>query len=523
MYTYNLGLAFDRVAAEFKNKPAIILPDEDNLSFAELNSASNRFAHLLLKYNFGKGDVVCIAGEKTRGTFAAMLGCLKVGVAYSILDPESPLQRLERILENCRPSLILANSLVDEQVRQLKTFLSVPILNLEWSKFAESIATHSEELPDVCRRVTGENPAYIMYTSGSTGFPKGALMTHANVLNFIAWGREEFQLRTEDVFTNVNPLYFDNSVFDFYVSIFNGASLVPFSRKHLANPSELVALVDRHQCTSWFSVPSMLIYLMSTKSLTANSFSCLKRIIFGGEGYPKAKLKQLYELFAPRISFFNVYGPTEATCICSAYIIGDSDFDDLAGFPPLGQIVDNFDYLIVDESLQVVEKGQSGELCLLGPNVGKGYFRDFDRTRGSFVQNPVNKDYQELMYRTGDLVRFDVEQEKIEILGRVDNQIKHMGYRIELEEIENGLCRLPYVNQAAVVHGERRGLSQIVAVVHVQQEVEVSKVRQDLKDILPSYMIPTDFRFVHSELQKNKNGKVDRRAISSEIWGQQRG
>jgi D-alanine--poly(phosphoribitol) ligase subunit 1 len=280
-----------------------------------------------------------------------------------------------------------------------------------------------------------------MFTSGSTGFPKGAVMTHANVANLIDWSRETFSITTDDVLTNVNPLYFDNSVFDFYSALFNGATLTPFSKEETSDPKLLVEKVDAATCTLWFSVPSLLMFLQTMRATDGKHLRSIRRFVFGGEGYPKAKLKSLFDTYANTSEFFNVYGPTECTCICSSYRVTQSDFDDLQGLPPLGHIAANFDYLIVD-----------GELCLLGPNVGLGYYNDPERTAQSFVQNPMNDKFIDIMYRTGDLVRLNPADGKLYIEGRKDNQIKHMGYRIELEEIEAALHCLDYVSEAAVLH-----------------------------------------------------------------------
>jgi D-alanine--poly(phosphoribitol) ligase subunit 1 len=251
------------------------------------------------------------------------------------------------------------------------------------------------------------------------------------------------------------------------------------------------------------------------KVLNERNMKKVKRYIFGGEGYPKSKLKELYDLYSSRAEFHNVYGPTECTCICSSYRITDSDFQDLQGFPPLGSMIKNFSYLILNEDNSPVKMNEYGELCLLGPNVGMGYYNDAERTRLNFVQNPMNRFYDEIMYKTGDLVKYDSSDNKIYIKGRKDNQVKHMGYRIELEEIETALCCLEDVSQAAVVHGESRGLSRIVAILSSSNDIDVSKIRKDLKSILPDYMIPASFHVVH-ELPKNANGKVDRLKLATD-------
>jgi D-alanine--poly(phosphoribitol) ligase subunit 1 len=234
--------------------------------------------------------------------------------------------------------------------------------------------------------------------------------------------------------------------------------------------------------------------------------------VFGGEGYPKAKLQKLFEAY-PAAEFHNVYGPTECTCICSSYLLSALDFEDTQGLPPLGAIAPNFGFLIVDEKGRPAPAGAVGELCLTGPNVGKGYYNDPERTEAAFVQNPLNRHYLEIMYRTGDLACVSPADGKLHIQGRRDNQIKHMGYRIELEEIESALHRLTYVDEAAALHTNARGLSRIVAVIASGDDVTADQVRRDLAAYIPDYMIPS---LVHREpaLPKNANGKVDRRRLA---------
>ncbi len=506
MYVFNLALRFKQIANSFGTRPALCFPEGTEWSYNDLNAASDRIAYFLNQHGLKTGDVVAINGEKTFFTFAAILGCLKSGAAYTVFDPSSPSERLYKIFKVCRPKLIFGSA---DQIAEFKNRLDGDIQLVR----AQMKAMPQLEHPMPVKRFPATTPAYIMFTSGSTGTPKGAVITHGNVLNFIDWGREAFDLNENERLSNVNPLYFDNSVFDFYGALFNGAALIPFDRDYVLNAPRLVKAIDRMRCTQWFSVPTMLIFLQTMKVLNKESFSSLHRIIFGGEGYPLARLKKLYDLFGERVDFYNVYGPTECTCICSNYKLSEMDFEKQDGFPPLGAIISNFSWLILDNELQPVAPGEAGELCLSGPNVGAGYFNDPDNTERNFINNPFNRAFPQRMYKTGDLVRVNIDDGKLYILGRKDNQVKHMGYRIELEEIENALCRLDYVNQATVVHGFARGLSRLVAVVCGDENINEKKLRSDLKTLLPDYMVPNRFHPVRS-LPTNANGKVDRRRIS---------
>jgi D-alanine--poly(phosphoribitol) ligase subunit 1 len=510
---HNLGLAFEGVAELRAGQSAIWFDENVIVSYGELNRLANRVARWLLSSGVSAGDLVCLSGEKSLDSFAAMIACLKVGAVYSVLDPDSPAERLRKIVSTCKPSLLLGARDFLEMFDEVAASLGVVAVEKDSDTFERTTVPYDDANLNETRAVAGTDSAYVMFTSGSTGFPKGAVMTHTNVLNLIEWSRATFGIEVDDRLTNVNPLFFDNSVFDFYASLFNVACLVPFSKDEVRDPKLLVERVAAAGCTLWFSVPSLLIFLQTMKAADGETLRSIRRFVFGGEGYPKAKLKHLYEAYSGSSELFNVYGPTECTCICSSYKITEGDFEDLRGLPPLGKIAANFSFLILDEDGRMTPAGETGELCLLGPNVGKGYYNDPDRTAASFVPNPHNDAVDEIMYKTGDLVRFDPDDGNLYIQGRKDNQIKHMGYRIELEEIEAAIHRLDYVVEAVALHGSVNGLSRIVAVVTPSQEFEDERIRQDLGSIIPGYMIPSAF-YREDALPKNPSGKIDRRLLS---------
>jgi D-alanine--poly(phosphoribitol) ligase subunit 1 len=275
----------------------------------------------------------------------------------------------------------------------------------------------------------------------------------------------------------------------------------------------LVATVDELKCTLWFSVPSMLIYLMTLKQIKATSWPQLRRVAFGGEGYPIGELRKLRGALGETVQLFNVYGPTECTCICSAHLLTSAELEVADGLPPLGRLAPNFDYLILGDDGLPVTKGAVGELCLMGPQVAAGYFNDLARTEQSFVLNPLNAAYAERMYKCGDLVREDAEG-RLWFVGRKDNQIKHMGYRIELEEVEAALLDLQGIAEAVALYQRiREQHGRILAFVAGEGPFQDGReMRTSLKDSLPDYMIPAAITIL-DVLPKNANGKVDRKAL----------
>ncbi|WP_158617448.1 amino acid adenylation domain-containing protein [Legionella sp. km772] len=507
---YNLGLFFSDVAKENKAKTALRYADK-TLNFAELLDWTERLSGVLLHYGIQQGDVIAIASTKQELSYTLMLAALKLGIAYVNIDLNAPAVRNHHILKLAQVSYLFYDQ--PSSLPKLEELINLSQVNaLELTKNIASLSpSRGEKLEHLMKKVDGSSIAYIMFTSGSTGIPKGVAVTHQNLIHFINWGKQHFQINPNDNFAQLSPLYFDNSVFDFYVALFSGASLSPISRELLNQPYELVPYINKMACTIWFSVPSLLMYLTSMKAIAPQCMPHLRHIVFGGEGYPKTELKRLYDFFASQARLTNVYGPTECTCICSAYSISESDFMDLEGLPPLGTLNINFDYLILDE--QNNESAQ-GELCLIGPNVAAGYFNDLNRTKEVFITLTDSKHFMKRMYKTGDLVK--EEEGILYFIGRKDNQIKHMGYRIELEEIENAMAKLPHINQAAVVY-QRANASygKLIGFVASSESPEEQYLLNELEKLLPNYMIPSRI-VVKKVLPKNSNGKVDRQQLMTE-------
>lgn len=497
MYSFNLGLQFQEILKNNAGKVVLHYLDK-SYSYTELDARASLLRRYLIQIGVGRGDVLCIINHKEFDSYAIMLACLQLGVAYVNIDPDNPEDRVRKIINRCVPTVIFSDSNENH-------FESL-IQNADIHYFNSSdIHGLDNIVPTEIYEFDGNTIAYIMFTSGSTGEPKGVAITHQNLSHFICWVRGRYNISEKDNFANLSPMYFDNSVFDFYGALFSGASLTPVKKNIVENPVELIRFVEKMGCTIWFSVPSLLIYLINMKVLKKGVLSEIRVFTFGGEGFPKSILKKLYEDFKDSAKLVNVYGPTEGTCICSSYDIKESDFEDMNSLPSLGKINPNFSYEITSKF-----KDGVGELIIIGPNIAAGYYNLPERTKKSFGIYKKGKFYMNRYYKTGDLVK--EKDGLLYFIGRKDNQIKHMGYRIELDEIEYAINKIDGVLESAVIYQRlNESYGKIMAYI-AMENIQEDRLKNELAQYLPKYMVPNKFMFM-SKLPKNSNGKIDRLSL----------
>lgn len=507
-YQFNIGSRFLEVANNNSDQNVLAYPDGKKVSYGELCQLALELAHSFKEQ--GSRRPVALVHDKSPEMFAVMIALLILGIPYACVDPENPVSRLESILTTLNSAYLIVPSDVSGEIGTELSGVKVSVLKVS------ELRAGTRLNPDESVSTQGDQVAYVMFTSGSTGTPKGVAISHDNLLNFSDWAASELEIESGTKMTNVNPMYFDNSVLDFYGCVLNGGTLLPITRELLADFRSLSQFISEERPDCWFSVPSTLIFLNTMKVLSQEFLSSFKTIVFGGEGYPKSELRKLRSKIRSDCRLVNVYGPTECTCICSSRNLSDEDIQG-DGLPPLGSMVPNFSSKILRDDGSLCSEGETGELVLLGPNVGLGYYGDKERTEQSF--GFISEEgIERRCYRTGDLVAVEGSSGDLYFKGRKDNQIKHLGYRIELEEIEYALNSIDGVEQAAVIYvRDSASAGHIYAFLSGSLgEEDESVVRERAKSILPTYMLPSRIAFLR-HFETNANGKIDKKRLAQMV------
>jgi len=367
-------------------------------------------------------------------------------------------------------------------------------------------AAPSSAIPQQC---TAEDGSHILFTSGSTGVPKGVVITHSNVVAFVGWALKHFGIDHTDRFSGHTPFHFDLSTFDIFGALTAGAQLHLVPPEAALVPPKLVEFIRKSELTQWFSVPSVLNYLAKFDALKGNDLPSLRRVLWCGEVLPTPALIYWME-HLPHIPFTNLYGPTEATIASSYYDVTVCPQDPKAAIP-IGKACDGEELLVLDDKLQPLPVLELGDLYIAGAGLSPGYWRDPAKTAGAFLRDPRDGRSGRL-YRTGDLAWLD-EDGLVYFVGRADTQIKVRGYRIELGEIETALNSVGTLQECAVVAIQTDNFGGwMICCAYVAREaaeVTTNNLREHLKRLVPNYMFPVRW-MPYEALPKNANGKIDR-------------
>ena len=500
-----------------------IVSGSERMSYGALEEASNRLARTLIEAGCRKGDRVCFLMPKSPAALVVMLGVLKAGGTHVPLDPASPATRLKRIVTSAEPTLIIGAGPVAPLLEEiLAGEKHVPV------GWMDAQAPQSDEFRpcftrlDVERASAGlvprvgapEDAAHLLFTSGSTGIPKGVIITHANVTAFVEWALRHFGVEPGERFSGHTPLHFDLSTYDIFGAFAAGASLHFVPPELALLPHKLARFIRESCLTQWFSVPGVLTHMAKSDVVEHGDFPSLRRVMWCGEVLPTPILIHWMQRL-PRARFSNLYGPTEATIASSFY--------DMPACPaavdapiPIGAACDGEELLVLDENRQPVSDGTIGDLYIRGAGLSPGYWRDPEKTAAAFLPNPAREG--DRIYRTGDLAHRGSDG-LYYFVGRADTQIKSRGFRIELGEIETALNSLTDLREVAVVAIPVGGFEGSLiccayAPAATSQDVTPVTLRKALARLVPSYMLPQRW-MRYDSLPRNANGKIDRPALKS--------
>ena len=511
-------------ADRYPDKTAFADADK-SVTFGELRDRAYAIADLI---HLRCGDIINrpigVYMYKGVDCLIAFMGIVCSGNFYSPIDRHSPASRIERIVETLDPVAILYN---DEPYGNDK-YTDIGISSVDQTKAVGLGSSLREKAgvskadqicnPDVSSHnrpyyagVIDTDPLYVLFTSGSTGQPKGVTISHRGVIDYAEWLYDTFAFDENTVFGNQAPFYFDNSILDIYSTLRNGSTTYIIPERYFTFHNELFEYMRSNQINTIFWVPSALISVANGTILDKGDNPKLEKILFCGEVMPNKQLNVWRRHYKDAL-FANLYGPTEITDICTYFIV-DREFADDEPLP-IGYPCHNTDIIVLNDKDELVTSpGEKGELCVRGTCLSMGYYKDYEKTDKAFVQNPLNSAYYEKIYRTGDIVEYN-EEGALMYLSRKDFQIKHQGHRIELGEIDTAGGAIDGIDSCVTLYDDEA--KQIIFLYVSDKDITDKEVYRELKSAVPGYMLPAKIRRLDS-MPLNVNGKIDRAALRETI------
>lgn len=478
--------------------------EEMGLTFSQVYNQARSIGTRLSKEGFYRQPIVVFM-RKHPTTLAAFFGAIYAGCYYVPLDDEMPRHRIELIFQTLGAGALICDETTEAIAGELN--YQGPIFRYE--ELANSAADDAA-LAAIRAEQLDIDPIYIVFTSGSTGVPKGVVACHRSVIDYVEHLCEVLKFDENSVFGNQTPLYFDAYLKEVIPTLKYGAKTVLIPKQLFMFPIKLVEFLNAHKINTLCWVVSALTMISSFRTFETVKPEYLRTIAFASEVFPIKQFK-LWRQALPNARFINLYGPTETTGICCYYEV-DREFSEDETLP-IGRPFKNTQIILLDENNKMPPVGQQGEICVRGTRLTLGYYCNPEKTSEAFVQNPLNDLYPELIYRTGDLGRWN-ERGELEFAGRKDYQIKHMGHRIELGEIEVIVNMHPQVRSACCIFDNEK--KKIV--LYYTGDIAVAELTAYIKGKLPRYMVPNVTKQLEA-LPLTPNGKIDRNGLKSLYTG----
>jgi D-alanine--poly(phosphoribitol) ligase subunit 1 len=492
---------------------------DEFISYRQLWDRSDALAYWIATVIPNDNSPVIVYGHKQPNILAAFFGCVKAGHAYIPIDEALPIDRMMRIIANSKSKLILSPTILPDELVMTENIIVCDQDRKRGQTLSGIFTEYAGQRPPRKQRVTSDDNYYIMYTSGSTGEPKGVQITLGCLTSFVEWGLAEFHIQEHQVFLNQVPFSFDVSFMDSYLALVTGGTIRCIDKEMIANPRELFAEFKAAGNTEiWVSTPSFAEMCLIEASFTQKMFPALHTFLFCGEILTNKCAQKLTDCF-PQATIFNTYGPTEATVAVTALQVTQGIIDAYAPLP-VGYCKPDCVIRIIDEQGRVVPDGQKGEVAIVGPSVSPGYFQNPELSKHSFyVDDYQGKTYR--AYKTGDAGY--IRNGLVFYCGRLDFQVKLHGYRIELGDIEENLRKISLVKNAVVLPVIKDGKCQyLTAFITINAQEQSNKfelnslIRKQLAALLPDYMVPRKIIFKDA-MPMNPNGKVNRKKLQEEL------
>lgn len=514
-------------AGKYPERDAVIF-NNHSITYSRLDLESDQLAVALIHLGVKPGDRVGLMMKKSIESITCIFGVLKSGASYVPIDPVAPSDRIKYIINECGIECLiitgksgykiipdmdydlpLKNVIVTEEDTERLTERCENLKILTWENIL-NVKTGDLQEP----HIIDSDPAYILYTSGSTGVPKGVVISHLNALTFVNMTADFFKIDEHDRLCCHAPFYSDLTVFDIFVAVRNGAAIVLIPEFLSSFPARLAHYILQKDITVWNSVSTALILLSNYDGIDKFHFDSLRIIIFSGELFPVKYLRKLKKQ-AGNATFFNLYGQTEANSSMYYEINGIPDDDSWK--IPIGRPFPNFEVFLINGGHEISSTPDiEGELYVKSSSVAIGYWNNRQMTDEKFIADPRNTSNKSRVYKSGDIVRIDKEGNYI-FIGRKDRVVKSRGYRIELDEIEITLNNYPLIHQAAAVNmpDELIGNKVIAYVSAVKdRNLEIDDIIDHCSKSLPRYMIP-EFIEILDSLPTTPNGKIDRKSLKN--------
>lgn len=444
---------------------------------------------------------IAIFLDKSINCLTSMIGVNYSGNFYTVIDNKMPTDRIKNIFDTLEPVCVITDLKNKNKLKDLTNNYKIILIDNLTNEIDQP------KLDEIKNRIIDTDPMYILFTSGSTGIPKGTILNHRAVITYISWFIEAMGINEKTIFGSQTPFYFSMSVSDVFATMVTGATLNIIPKMLFSFPVKLIEFLNENKINTIYWVPSALCIIANFKALDVILPKYLKKILFAGEVMPMKQLN-IWRKKLPNIMYANLFGPTETTDICSYYVV-NKDFLDHETLP-IGKHCDNCDLLIVKEDNTLANINEEGELLVRGSFLSSGYYKNPDKTKEVFIQNPINNSYPEIVYKTGDIVKIN-DQGEIIYLSRKDFQIKHMGYRIELGEIESAINALPNIDTCVCIYDTKN--SKIV-LFYKAKDIKKEEVLKQAKNKLPQYMWPNEIIKI-DKIPYNSNGKIDRKKLKN--------